>query len=68
LLAAWLLTQDAAKRNVVERIATATQQGNIHALNSIIDWGQRTQKPEKRYSRTPPRPRHRPADPAGSGG
>ncbi len=38
LLAAWLLTQDAAKRNVVERIATATQQGNIHALNSIIDW------------------------------
>ena len=38
LLAAWLLTQDAAKRNVVERLASATQHGNIHVLNNVIDW------------------------------
>lgn len=38
LLAAWLLTQDAAKRNVVERLANATQRGDIHVLNTAIDW------------------------------
>ena len=38
LLAAWLITQDAAKRSLINDFATATQNGDIYRLSSTLDW------------------------------
>lgn len=38
LLAAWLLTQNATKQNLVQQLSLATLQGDVHHLNQSIDW------------------------------
>ncbi len=38
LLAAWLITQDAAKRDLINSFASATENGDIYRLNNTLDW------------------------------